>query len=91
MVLAGNCSCISGIHAFHGAQIAPAFPAYRPSMAINEEGPHWAGLLRVSFVESELREGPPTVGVIIRAIIVVTREHNRLCGEHIGGQEAGGH
>lgn len=91
MVLAGNCSCISGIHAFHGAQIALAFPAYRPSMAINEEGPHWAGLLRVSFVESELREGPPTVGVIIRAIIVVTREYNRLCGEHIGGQEAGGH
>ena len=60
-------------------------------MVINEEGPHWAGLLRVSFVESELREGPPTVGVIIRAIIVVARKHNRLCGEHIGGQEAGGH
>ena len=89
---AGNYSCISGIPAIHGPpEIAPAFPAYRPSMAIKKEGPHWAGLLRVSFVESELREGPPTVGVIIRAIIVVTREHNRLCGEHIGGQEAGGH
>jgi hypothetical protein len=35
---AGNCSCISGIPAIHGPpEIAPAFPAYRPSMAITKK------------------------------------------------------
>jgi len=60
-------------------------------MAIKKEGPHWAGLLRVSFVESELREGPPTVGVIIRVVIAVTRERDRLRYKRGGGREAGGH
>jgi len=89
--MAGNCSCISGIHAIHGAQIAPAFPVYRPSMAIKKEGPHWAGLLRVFFVKSELREGPPTVGVIIRVVMAVTRERDRLRDKHGAGREAGRH
>jgi hypothetical protein len=90
-VNAGNCSCISGIHAIHGAQIAPAFPVYRPSMAIKKEGPHWAGLLRVSFVESELREGPPTAGVIIRVVIAVTRKRDRLRDKRGAGREAWSH
>jgi hypothetical protein len=90
--MAGNCSCISGIPAIHGPpEIAPAFPAYRPSMAIKKEGPHWAGLLRVSFVESELREGPPTAGVIIRVVMAVTRERGRLRDKHGAGREAKSH
>jgi len=89
--MAGNCSCISGIHAIHGAQIAPVFPVYRPSMGIKKEGPHWAGLLRVFFVKSELREGPPTVGVIIRVVIGVTCKHDQLRDKRGGGREAGGH
>ncbi len=72
-------------------EIAPAFPAYRPSMAINEEGPHWAGLLRVSFVESELREGPPEVGIIIRVIVVAAGGRSHCRNERGSGREAGGH
>jgi len=64
---------------------------YRPSMAIKKEGPHWAGLLRVFFVKSELREGPPAVGVIIRVVMAVTREHDRLRDKRGGGRQAGGH
>ena len=59
-------------------------------MVINEEGPHWAGLLRVSFVESELREGPPTADVIIRVVIGVARKHDRLRDERGGDRKVGG-
>jgi len=60
-------------------------------MGIKKEGPHWAGLLRVFFVKSELREGPPTVGVIIRVVIGVTCKHDQLRDKRGGGREAGGH
>ncbi|WP_426702997.1 hypothetical protein ACPPVV_08400 [Rhodanobacter sp. Col0626] len=55
------------------------------------EGPHWAGLRRVSFRgDLLLRAGPPEVGVIIRAIIVVAGQHEALRGKRSKVAEAGG-
>ncbi|MET4567836.1 hypothetical protein [Rhodanobacter soli] len=55
----------------------------------NDEGPHWAGLRRVFNENLLLRAGPPTVGVIVRAIIVVAGQHEALRGKRSGFREAG--
>ena len=59
----------------------------------NEEGPHMAGLLRVFFENLLLREGPPEIGVIVRAIIVAshTRIAHQRCDEFVADEGNGIH
>jgi hypothetical protein len=67
--------------------------AFRERIRVKQkaEGPHWAGLRRVSFRGNlKLREGPPTVGVIIRAIIVVAGQHEAPRGKRGEDQSADG-
>jgi hypothetical protein len=67
--------------------------AFRERIRVKQktEGPHWAGLLRVSFGNLKLRVGPPEIGVIVRAIIVVASQHKAPRGRRGGGLEAGNH
>ena len=52
-----------------------------PTCAQNDEGPLLAGLRRVFNKDLLLRAGPPTVGVIVRAIIVVAGQHKAPRGK----------
>ncbi len=61
---------------------------FRPC-AQNDEGPLWAGLRRAFNENLLLRAGPPTVGVIVRAIIVVAGQHDAQRRKRDWGQKVG--